>query len=263
MENRKRLFWDIETSFCEGHFWRPGWNQTILPHQIIKYAQIISVSWKWEGKEEIHHLDWGLNKQCDKALLKKFIKVLDSAHEIVAHNGDRFDIKWIRTRAVFHGLAMRDQYTSIDTLKLCKKYLALPSNKLSEAAKYYNLPLKRDAGGIETWMNIVFKKDKKALEHMHYYCDGDVITLEALFHKLQPYIRNKSNYSVLFTGRKFACPECGSLKVTLNERYTTAQGTIHCYMLCQEKECRQHFKVNNKTYMDLLQYRILKKTEVD
>ena len=73
---RKRLFYDIETSFCEGHFWRAGYNQNILPHQIMRYAQIISVSWKWEGEKEVHHLDWGLKKQCDKQLVKKFIKVL-------------------------------------------------------------------------------------------------------------------------------------------------------------------------------------------
>ena len=135
MKTRKRLFYDIETSFCEGHFWRPGWNQTILPHQIINYAQIMTISWKWEGFDKVHHLDWGLKKQCDKKLVEEFIKVLDKADEIVAHNGDRFDIKWIRTRALFHGLEMRDTYVMIDTLKMCKKYLSLPSNKLAEVAK--------------------------------------------------------------------------------------------------------------------------------
>ena len=124
---KKRLFYDIETSFCQGHFWRPGWNQNILPHQITDYAKIISIHWSWEGSDKVYNLDWGLNKQCDKRLVKKFIKVLNKADEIVAHNGDRFDIKWIRTRAVFHGLEMRDTYNSIDTLKLCKKYLNLAS----------------------------------------------------------------------------------------------------------------------------------------
>jgi len=254
---RKRLFYDIETSFCEGHFWRPGYNQTILPHQIIKYAQIMTVSYKWEGEDAVHHLDWGLKKQCDKRLVEKFIKILDKADEIVAHNGDRFDIKWIRTRALFHGLEMRDTYTMIDTLKLCKKYLTLPSNKLSEVAKYFDCTLKLDPGGITTWMDIVFNKSQEALDHMHTYCDGDVITLEEVYHKLRPYTRNKSNYSVLSGGDKFACPECGSVHVTVNKTYTTAAGTIQHFMKCKEKDCRQPFKINNKTHMDLLQYRML------
>jgi predicted PolB exonuclease-like 3'-5' exonuclease len=253
---RKRLFYDIETSFCEGHFWRAGWNQTILPHQIIKYPQIMTISWKWEDDEQIHHLDWGLKKQCDKKLLKKFIKELDKADEIVAHNGDRFDIKWIRTRALFHGLEMKHTYPSIDTLKLCKKYLNLPSNKLSEVAKYFNVQQKRDAGGITTWMNIIFNKDQEALDHMHFYCDGDVETLEQVYQKLKPYTQHKTNYAVLRGGEKFDCPECGKLPYH-NKTRTTAAGTIQHYMKCGSKDgCKTYFKINNKTYMDYIKFKI-------
>ena len=78
-------------------------------------------------------------------------KELDKADEIIAHNGDRFDIKWIRTRAVYHGLQMKHTYNSIDTLKVAKKYLNLPSNKLAEICSYYGLEAKRDAGGINRW----------------------------------------------------------------------------------------------------------------
>jgi len=254
MEGKKRMFYDIETSFCEGTFWRPGYNQVIHPHQIIRYAQIISVSWKWEGDKQVHHLDWGIDKQCDKKLVKKFIKELDKADEIVAHNGDRFDIKWIRTRAIYHGIDMRDTYTMIDTLKLCKKYLNLPSNKLSEVAKYLDVTRKIDSGGMETWFDIVFNKNQKALDHLHYYCDGDVITLEEVYQKLRPYVRNKSNYTVLRGGDKFSCPECGTNHIGLNKTYTTAAGTIQHYMKC--KECKQPYKINNKTYMDFLQFKI-------
>jgi len=253
---KKRLFYDIETSFCEGHFWRPGWGVNIMPHQIMKHAQIISVSWKWEGESDVHHLDWGLNKQCDKQLVKKFIKVLDKADEIVAHNGDRFDIKWIRTRAVFHNLQMKYTYNSIDTLKLCKKYLTLPSNKLSEVAKYFNLQNKRDAGGIQTWIDIIFGKSRKALDHMHYYCDGDVETLEQVYNKLRPYVLHKINYAVLRGGEKFECPSCGKLP-HYKTTYTTAAGTVQHYMQCSDrKECRTTFKINNKTYMDYLQFKM-------
>ena len=253
---RKRLFYDIETSFCEGHFWRSGWNQTILPHQIIRHAQIISVSWKWEGKDKVHHLDWGLKRQCDKQLLKKFIKVLDRADEIVAHNGDRFDIKWIRTRAMYHGIEMKHTYNSIDTLKLCKKYLNLPSNKLAEVASYYGLEAKRDAGGIQTWVDIVFNKKREALDHMHYYCDGDVITLEEVYNKLKPYIRPNLHYAVLRGNEKFHCPECGALP-HYKQQYTTAAGTIQHWLQCSDrKECKTQFKVNNKTYQDYFQYKV-------
>lgn len=253
---RKRLFYDLETSICEGVFFRPGYNQTINPQQILKHAKIICISYKWEHEKEVKNLSWDVNKQCDKVLLKKFIKELNKADEIVAHNGDRFDIKWIRTRAIYHGLEMRHTYNMIDTYKLCKKYLNLPSNKLSEVAKYYHLPNKLDSGGLQTWIDVVVNKDKNALDRMIEYCNGDIITLEAVYEKLKPYVAPKLNYSVLHGGEKFFCPECSSIG-RWNKTYTTVSGTIQHYMKCRDKECGTYYKVNNKTYMDYLKYTTL------
>jgi len=189
MVSKKRLFYDIETSFCKGHFWRPGWNQTIHPHQITEHAKIISIHWKWEGDDKVKNVDWGLDKQCDKAPLKKFIKEINKADEIITHNGKRFDTPWLRTRALYHGLDFPHTLNEIDTYKLAKKYLNLPSNSLKEVCKYYGLESKKDAGGIDTWIDVVYKKDRKALDHLLYYGDGDITSLEAVFNKLRPYVK--------------------------------------------------------------------------
>ena len=231
---RKRLFYDIETSLCEGVFFRPGYNQTINPQQVLSHGKIICISYKWEGKDKVHNLSWSKN-QCDKALLKKFIKELNKANEIVAHNGDRFDIKWIRARASYHGLDMKHTYNSIDTYKLCKKYLALPSYKLAEVAKYYGLTPKIDAGGLKTWIDIVIHKDQQALEHMIYYCNGDVITLEEVYNRLKPWFAHQYNYAVLRGGEKFHCPECGLLP-HYKSMYTSATGTVYHWLHCSRSE---------------------------
>lgn len=254
--NRKRLFYDIETSFCEGTFWRPGYNQTIYPNQILKHGQIICISWKWENEDEIHHLDWGLEEQCDKKILEKFIPELDKANEIVAHNGDRFDIKWIRARAAFHGLEMKPGYRTIDTLKLAKKYFALPSYKLEEIANYFDLTAKIDPGGLQTWIDIVIHKDQEALNIMLEYCDGDIVTLEDVYHKLRRYTKHSMNHSVLGGLSKFHCPECAAIG-KWNKTYTTAAGTIKHYMKCRDKVCGTYWDINNKTYMDYIQYKLL------
>jgi DNA polymerase elongation subunit (family B) len=257
MTTRKRLFYDIETSFCQGHFWRPGYNQNILPHQITDYAKIISIHWKWEGENKVKNLNWGLNDQCDKKMLKAFIKEMNKADEIITHNGKRFDTPWIRTRCLFHGIPMRPQYKEIDTYKLCKKYLNLPSNSLKEVCKYYALPAKKDAGGIQTWIDVIYKKDKKAMKHMLYYGDGDIISLEAVFKKLNPYVAASTQYAVLSGYDKFCCPECGSMS-THNKRYTTTAGTVQHYMRCNDyPDWGKTFRINNKTYQDWLNHKMI------
>ncbi len=255
---RKRLFYDIETSFCEGHFWRPGYNQTIRPDQILKHAKIICISWKWEGKDKIHNIHWGLNEQCDKIIIEKIVEQLDKADEIVAHNGDRFDIKWIRTRAAFHDIPMRPYYRMIDTYKISKSLFggAMPSHSLANLAKYFGLVAKKDPGGLQTWIDIIIHRSRKALKTMVYYCDGDITTLEAVFKKLRKYAPHKFHYAIKAGEGKFHCPEC-ILLGAYNKGYVTKAGTPKHYMKCRDKECGQTWDINNKSYMDFLNFKMV------
>ncbi len=253
---RKRLFYDIETSFCEGFFWRPGSKQTIRPDQILDYAKIICISWKWEGKDKLHNLHWGLAEQCDKKLLAKFIEQLNKADEIVAHNGDRFDIKWIRARAAYHNLEMRPFYRSIDTYKVSKSLFALPSYTLASIAKYFKLPAKKDPGGLQTWIDIIIHKKRSALKTMVWYCNGDITTLEAVYQKLRKYAPHKFHYAVQAGEERFHCPECMALG-RWNKTYTTKGGTIKHYMKCRDAACGQYWDINNAQYMKYFQYKVV------
>jgi hypothetical protein len=222
----------------------------------MEHAKIISVHWKWQGDAEVHHLDWGLDKQCDKKLVKNFIKEMNKATEIVTHNGKRFDTPWIRTRAAYHGIPMNHAYNEIDTYRLCKKYLNLPSNSLAEACKYFDLKPKEDPGGIQTWIDVIYNKDRKALDHLLFYGDGDVESLEELFIKLRPYFRPNMHYGIYEGGEKFHCPECSKLG-NYDKRYVTAHGTVQHYMRCRGKTgCGANWKINNKSYMDYIQYKV-------
>ncbi len=96
---------------------------------------IICICYKWEGEKKVHFLRWDKN-QCDKTLLKEFIKVANDAHELVGHNSDMFDLPWIRTRCLFHNIDMFPNYTTIDTYKISKNKFKFNSNKLDYIAKF-------------------------------------------------------------------------------------------------------------------------------
>lgn len=247
--SKHRLFFDIETSFNVGIFWRSGYNLNINPGDIIHERAIICICYKWEDEEEVHSLEWD-SKQSDKAMLKKFIKIMDSATEIVAHNGDRFDMKWLRTRCLFHNLPMMPKYKTIDTLKQAKSYFNFNSNKLDYIAKFLNVGAKMDTGGLDLWKDIVFKKNVKAMAKMVEYCKMDVTVLQAVFVKLNSYTLASTNYAVLLGGEKHECPECGNINTYFNKTVTTTAGTIHHWMKCLP--CKKYYKINNKTYIDWL-----------
>jgi hypothetical protein len=252
---RKRMYFDIETSPNIGIFWRSGYNLTITPHDIIQERAIICVCWKWEGSDEVHSLTWDKNHS-DKKLLKKFIKELEKADQAIAHNGDRFDIKWLRTRALFHGVNMNHSYDTIDTLKLAKSGFNFNSNKLDYIARFLGVGQKMETGGIDLWKKVCLEKCQDSLALMVEYCKRDVEILEKVFVKLNPYTKPTKQYAVLHGGDRYECPECGKLPHYKSKR-TTAMGTIKHEMQCSDrKECNKKFTINNKTYIDFLRYKM-------
>ena len=251
---RKRMYFDIETSPNIGIFWRSGYNMTVTPDSIIQERAIICVCWKWEGEDEIHSLRWDKNHS-DKKLLKKFIKELEKSSEAIAHNGDRFDLKWLRTRALFHGVNMNHTYDTIDTLKLAKSGFYFNSNKLDYIAKFLGVGAKMSTGGLDLWKKVCLENCEESLNHMVEYCKMDVQVLEAVHQKLNPYTKGKVNYAVLKGGEKFECLECGKLGQYKQMR-TTLHGTIKHVMQCSDrKHCRKTWTINNKTYQEYLKFK--------
>jgi DNA polymerase elongation subunit (family B) len=251
---RNRLFYDIETSFTIGWFWTAGYRKSIHPFQIIEQPRIICISYKWEHEPDVHCLDWGLKQQSDKNLLKKFIPILESASQIVGHNADSYDLKWIRQRAMIHGLKMQPRFNTIDTLKWCRSLFRLQSNKLQYVAKYLGVTEKMETGGHELWTRTILDKDPEALQKMKEYCNQDVLCLEEVFHKLNDYSSPSMNFAVLTGQHRWQCPECASVKVTIKRTYTTKQGTIKHYYKCNEQSCGKHYQINNKTRAEHLQW---------
>jgi uncharacterized protein YprB with RNaseH-like and TPR domain len=248
MRKQKRLFFDIETSFITFRGWRTG-KQWVSHDNIITDKKIICISYKWQYENEVHTLKWD-SKQSDRSMIKKFIKILGEADEIVGHNGDRFDIKEIRTRAIQEGVLMFPTYRTLDTLKKARKYFNFHSNKLDYLGQVLKVGRKLDHEGMELWVKVV-NGNKTALDKMIKYCEQDVILLEDVFNALSPFIDHNTNFAVLSGGEKWHCPECASENVSLCHTDTTPVGYIKRHMKCHK--CRKQYRVANKTYMRMLE----------
>jgi uncharacterized protein YprB with RNaseH-like and TPR domain len=236
MTKRKRLFFDIETSPNIGLFWEAGYKKNIDYSNIIKERAIICICYKWEESKEVFEVHWD-SKQCDKALLQKFIKISNEADELVGHNGDRFDLAWIRTRCLYHNIDMFPNYITIDTLKIARSKFKFNSNKLNYIADFLGIgqKIKTEFG---LWKDIVLHKDKKAMDAMIKYCKKDVILLEKVYKALQGHIAPKTHYGMIFGGDRGSCPECGSDQIIRNLVRYSATGLKKIVFQC--KTCHKH-----------------------
>ena len=164
--------------------WRVGQKINISHDSIIQERAIICICYKWEGEDKVHSLEW--NKGDDKALLVKFARAIDSADEVIGQNSDSFDIKWVRTRCLFHDIPISVKFNSIDTLKMARAGFNFNSNKLDYMSKFLCME-----GKIKTeydmWKKILLNNDRKSLQDMVTYCKEDVIQLEKVYEKLQKF----------------------------------------------------------------------------
>jgi DNA polymerase elongation subunit (family B) len=237
----RRLFYDIEVSPGVYWAWRPGYNINLSYKNQLKEAAIICISYMWEGTTQVHHLQWDA-KQNDKKMIHKFIEVLAEADEICGHNSDGFDLKWIRTRAIKHGLPMSPEYVSYDTWREAKRLFRFDSASLDYITKYLGVAQKRETGGSQLWIDVVFNKSKSALGSMLDYCDDDVRAQSEVFAKMKPYLKSKANYA----GYISDCPECGSENTTVAKRRSTAQG--HKKIQFQCADCGRYHTVAASRY---------------
>jgi uncharacterized protein YprB with RNaseH-like and TPR domain len=231
----KRLFFDIETSPNVGLFWQPGYKLTLSYENIIKERAIICVAWKWLGRRNVQCLTWDKN-QNDKALLEQFTKVMHSADEIVTHNGDRFDTPWLRTRCLKHGIPMSPSFVSIDTLQAARRRFNFNSNRLDYIAQFLDLGKKRPTG-FDLWKSVVLDHSPEALKKMVSYCKHDVVLLEKVWDKMNPYIPPKT-HAGNYTDE---CPECGSANTVVNGYRITAAGYRKIKLQC--KDCGKYHSI--------------------
>lgn len=244
----KTLIYDIETSYNIVTAWRAGYKLNIPHYSIIKERAIICVSYKWLGEKEVYNLSWDSN-QDDKFLLEQFIEVMKEADILVAHNGDKFDIKWIKTRALKHNLEMLPYYNQVDTLKIAKKHFYFNSNKLDYISKFLGFEGKLNTeSGL--WDKVILEKDDDALEEMITYCNEDVLQLEKVYNRLKSWDKPKQHAGVLLNDDKISSPISGSKNIELVKTTSTPAGTKKRIM--RDLDTNQLFEMSDANYKKYL-----------
>lgn len=232
----KRLFFDIEVSPNIGMFWSAGHKISVPYDNILKERAIICICYKWEGQKTVHALTWD-TKQCDKDLLKEFMKIANQADELVGHNGDKFDLAWIRTRCLFHKIPAFPNYTTIDTLKLARSKFRFNSNRLDYIGKFLGLGQKIETK-FNMWTEITIDNNQSALRKMVNYCKGDVQLLENVFMRMKNHMIARTHFGVIQGKSRHSCPDCGSDNLIKSKTRVSASGIVKHQFLC--KDCGKY-----------------------
>lgn len=244
----RRLFFDIETSPNIGTFWRPGYKITLRYDNIIKHNAVICISYKWEDEDKVHNLRWHSpnGEWDDSKMLEEFAEIVKQADEVVAHNGDRFDIKWLRTRCLYHGIKFPAFIKTLDTLPKVKYFFNFPTNHLNDIGRYLGVGQKLDTD-YDLWVDVCLNHNQEKLQYMIDYCNMDVVLLQDVYEKIKSYVDSNTHQGMHKGKAKWTCPQCGSENVEYIKPAISGTGNITGRVM-ECKECGHTYKISNTEY---------------
>lgn len=224
MNKPKILFLDIETAPNRVFTWA-FYEQTVI--KVEKPWYILGFSAQWQGQKVFskmlpdYQATWKRSRSDDRMLVKDLWNLLEEADYVVAHNGDGFDLKKIKTRFIGLGLTPPSKYKTIDTLKIARKEFKFLNNKLDYIADRLGIGRKLETGGKELWFHCM-EGDPEAWKTMREYNENDVVILEQVYQKFKPYITNL-DISHFYENRP-VCTHCGSQNLVKRGTETVKQG---------------------------------------
>lgn len=245
----KLLVYDIETSQAEFKQWWTG-KRFVSHDRMTKEPEILSIAWKWIGKETVFTDHWDMKTHSDKGLMERFLEEYNKADMVIGQNNDRFDNRWINARALKHGLYVNTHVRSFDIMKQNKRLFRLPSYSMAFMTKFLGITLKQSHEGIHMWDMIedgTPKEQKEYMDKMLKYNVGDIISTEEMYYKIRPYVGHMMHVGALEGKGKYSCPSCGGTNIELVRTTSTPAGTLQRIMKCNDDNVE--FRISNSLYL--------------
>jgi hypothetical protein len=236
--------WDLETSHnLVATFSLFG--QDYIPHDnLLQERYIICGSYVDLHDDKVYSVSvlddpkrYKKNPHDDYHVVKAIADALQEADVIVAHNGNKYDLKFLKGRMLYHKLPPLPPIVTLDTYLIAKRHFLLNSNKLDYIGKYLGIGQKlKTSPGL--WLRVL-GGDQKAVKDMVTYNREDCVLLKKVFKKMLGYLPDMNQR--LYGSSDTACTRCGSTHVQKRGVHTALTRTYQRYQ-CQNPECGGWFR---------------------
>ena len=133
--------------------------------------------------------EWKDKRQDDSKIVKAISEELSRHAIIIGHYSSKFDIPYLRAKAVKYHLPPLPPMFGIDTYYIAKGAFCVSSRRLENLTRYFELGKKVGVeGGL--WMEAAMSGSRVAMDAIVEHCVADVDILEKLAEVSFPYLRS-------------------------------------------------------------------------
>ena len=172
----RQVVFDLETWGLDR-----GWGVTLVASFLIHGGEEGSI------KKTLQLRDYGAwrsgVRSDDREMAEEIFNILRPCHVAYCHNGERFDIRWLRTVALKYGLDM-PRLKLIDPCSISWKKYLIGRNSLEAVADFLGLKEKEGEEKIhispDVWRAALMDNDDAAWAQLVERCESDVTVLNAI-----------------------------------------------------------------------------------
>lgn len=137
------------------------------------------------GKIHTFRSDNYKSQWTDEKLTKDLVEKMNEFDLIIHWYGSMFDIPFINSRALRHGLTPPARNFRRDLCFVSRGSLALTSNGLANVSRFMLGKTGKTRTDYDMWLGAM-RGQKKATDYIVDHCEKDVIETEKLYKKFQP-----------------------------------------------------------------------------
>lgn len=134
---------------------------------------------------------WKAGKRSDDHdITAELMAYLEEFDVLIAHNGVKYDLPFIRTRAIQYGLPPLNPLKIVDPVLAARRQLRMQSNSLDAIAKHLDAPHQKTPLEPRVWARAMMDDDKAAMDLIVEHCIADVKVLDFVAWSMRGYIRS-------------------------------------------------------------------------
>jgi len=177
------------------------------------FGRVLCVGYKWHGEKKVKIIritdSPTFKKDCtdDSYVVGEFQKITEQADMLVSWFGVRFDVPFLQSRLLVHGLPLIPPIPHFDGWWVARKKLKLHSNRLASVQAFLGLPTSKTIIEPNLWVKAM-SGNKDAIRYVEDHCYKDVDVLEQAYDRIKTLLPTHANVGMM-DDRPDCCAVCG------------------------------------------------------